>query len=94
MRQVLVTFGMIFAIVELCLVLSPPSHAQATAVVNPWNEVVPRGKFWPERWDFQLVSHRDHPDVGGNGTLQARKRARQRVYQGDENSTDRARVFA
>jgi hypothetical protein len=65
MRQVLVTFGMIFAIVELCLVLSPPSYAQATAVVNPWNEVVPRGEFWPERWDFQLVSHRDHMLVVG-----------------------------
>jgi hypothetical protein len=36
---------------------SPNSLAQ-TAAANSWTQVIPGGVFWPERWDFQLVSHR------------------------------------
>jgi hypothetical protein len=35
---------------------SPNSVAQ-TSVADGWSQVVPEGEFWPERWDFQLVSH-------------------------------------
>ncbi len=41
----------------LYLVLAGPNSQTQTADTDGWSQVVPEGDFWPERWDFQLVSH-------------------------------------
>jgi hypothetical protein len=46
----------LFSCVLYLVAASPNSQAQ-TAVTDSWSQVVPEGDFWPERWDFQLVSH-------------------------------------
>jgi hypothetical protein len=47
---------LLFSAVLYLVSASPIGLAQNNAA-DSWAQVVPEGEFWPQRWDFQLVSH-------------------------------------
>lgn len=69
MRETFILSSLILLFAAANVFASSVGSPQAISTASQWENLEPEGDFWPERWDFQLVSHDDKMLViGGQNT--------------------------